>query len=54
MGLIQSTKGKLNYHDFIFYVVYLTFLWIFSFSAFLEDLLYLVSSSRKLTKNKML
>ena len=52
MSSIHLTKEQKNYYDLVFFPVFCTFSGFFSFRVFLENLLYLVSSSRRLTKNK--
>ena len=51
MSFIQLTKEKDQDYDLVFLSFFNIFSGLFFFSVLLEDLLYLVSSSRKLTKN---
>ena len=51
MNLITLKKDE-NYHALVFLTFFDYFSGFFSFSAFLEDVLYHVSSSKKLTRNR--
>ena len=52
MNFIPMKKDNENYHALVFSTFFGYFSVFFSFSAVLEDLLYHVSSSNKLTRNR--